>query len=290
MSVSVGFIGTGVMGAAMAGHLLDAGHHLRVYNRTRDRAAGLIERGAEWCDGPREIAALSDVVVTIVGFPADVEEVWFADGVLAGAGRGTLLIDMTTSSPGLAQRIDREARRIGADALDAPVSGGDRGAREATLSIMVGGEPAAFERARPFFDLLGTNVRLQGPAGAGQHTKMCNQIAIAAGMLGVTESMVYARAAGLDPFRVLESIETGAAGSWSLSNLMPRALSGDFAPGFKVKHFVKDLGIALESAREMDLRLPGLDAVIELYRRLEQAGDGELGTQALLALYERGGV
>ncbi len=287
----IGFVGTGVMGCSMAGHLLDAGFPLGVFNRTRERAESLVERGAAWYDDPAGLAAASDVIITIVGFPADVESVYLGpDGVLAGAAAGSLAVDMTTSSPELAQQIAAAGARQGVAVLDAPVSGGDTGARNAALSIMVGGEQAAFERARPLFGAMGTTVVLQGGPGAGQYTKMCNQIAIAAGMIGVSESMHYARSAGLDPSRVMDSIESGAAGSWSLSNLMPRAIAGDFAPGFKIKHFVKDLKIAVESAEAMGLRLPGLEKAYELYRRLEQGGAGEDGTQALLRMYEAGEV
>jgi len=287
----IGFIGTGVMGLSMAGHLMDAGYPLGVFNRTRERAEPLIERGAEWHDNPAALAAVSDVIVTIVGFPADVEAVYLGDdGVLVGAADGALAIDMTTSSPQLAQQIAERGAQQGLVVLDAPVSGGDTGARNATLSIMVGGDEAGFERARPLLDVMGGTVVLQGGPGAGQYTKMCNQIAIAAGMIGVSESMHYARSAGLDPSRVLDSIESGAAGSWSLSNLIPRAISGDFAPGFKIKHFVKDLKIAVGSATEMGLDLPGLEKAYELYGRLEDGGSGEDGTQALLRMYQEGEV
>jgi 3-hydroxyisobutyrate dehydrogenase len=247
-----------------------------------------LERGAAWYDDPGSLAAASDVVITIVGYPADVEEVYFADrGVVDSIAAGSIAVDMTTSSPDLARRIADALAARGAGSLDAPVSGGDRGAREATLSIMVGGDAEVYERVMPLFEVMGSTVRLQGPAGSGQYTKMCNQIAIAAGMLGVCESMAYAEWAGLDPSRVLESIERGAAGSWSLSNLMPRALAGDFEPGFKVKHFTKDLGIAVDSARALGLSLPGLELAAEMYRRLEEAGDGDRGTQALLRIYRR---
>jgi 3-hydroxyisobutyrate dehydrogenase len=287
MDTRIGFIGTGVMGFSMAGHLLDAGHPLGVYNRTRERAEPLVERGARWFDGPAELAAASDVVITIVGFPDDVEQVFLGEyGVLGSLGSGGIAVDMTTSSPSLARRIAEVGAARGIAVLDAPVSGGDTGARNATLSIMVGGDAEAFARVEPVLAVMGGTVVLQGGPGSGQYTKMCNQIAIAAGMLAVCESMAYARAAGLDPSLVLSSIEHGAAGSWSLSNLMPRALRGDFAPGFKIKHFVKDLRIAVESAREMGLELHGLEQAFELYRRLEEAGVGEDGTHALLRLYE----
>lgn len=288
---TIGFIGTGVMGFSMAGHLIDAGHPLNVHNRTQDRTDPLVERGAVWFDDPGALAAESDVVITIVGYPEDVERVYLgAGGVLASMPTGATAIDMTTSSPALAVRIADEAGARGLSMLDAPVSGGDRGAREATLSIMCGGERATYERVLPILEVMGKNIQLQGPAGAGQYTKMCNQIAIAAGMLAVTESMVYAKAAGLDPVHVIDSIETGAAGSWSLSNLVPRALAGDFAPGFKIKHFVKDLRIAVESAHDMGLAMPGLEKAFEFYQAMEAAGHGESGTHALLEYYEKGGA
>lgn len=287
----IGFIGTGVMGLSMAGHLMEAGYPLGVFNRTRERTEPLIERGATWYDHPKALAASSDVAITIVGYPSDVESVYLgANGVLEGAADGLLAIDMTTSSPQLARSIADQAATRGVAVLDAPVSGGDTGARNSTLSIMVGGDAAAFERALPILEVMGGTVVLQGGPGAGQYTKMCNQIAIAAGMLGVAESMHYARAAGLDPSTVLVSIEHGAAGSWSLSNLIPRAISGDFAPGFKIKHFVKDLRIAVDSATEMGLDLPGLTKAYELYRRLEDSGAGDDGTQALLRMYEDGEI
>jgi 3-hydroxyisobutyrate dehydrogenase len=230
-------------------------------------------------------------VITIVGFPVDVEQVYFGEnGVLAGIAAGGLVIDMTTSSPALARRIHEEAAAKGAASLDAPVSGGDRGAREGTLSIMVGGDAAAFARAQPLFDVMGATVVLQGGPGAGQHTKMSNQIAIASGMVAVSEAMAYAEASGLDPFTVLESIESGAAGSWSLSNLMPRALRGDFEPGFYVKHFLKDMAIAIASAEESGIDLPGLALAKELYDKIAADGGEDRGTQVLLRLYTEGKV
>lgn len=291
MDATIGFIGTGIMGLSMAGHLMDAGHPLRVHNRTRERAEPLIERGAAWEEDPASLAAASDVVISIVGYPRDVEEVYLGDrGVLAGARPGALAIDMTTSSPALARRIAAAGVERSVAVLDAPVSGGDTGARNATLAIMVGGDEAAFAACRPILDVMGKTVVLHGGPGAGQHAKMSNQIAIAAGMLGVCEAITYARAAGLDPSRLLESIEHGAAGSWSLSNLMPRAVRGDLAPGFKVGHFVKDLRIALDAATEMGLVLPGLAKALQLYELLGAEGGADLGTQALLRLYEDGKV
>jgi 3-hydroxyisobutyrate dehydrogenase len=279
------------MGASMAGHLLEAGYPLAVHNRTPGRADALVAAGAVWGDTPQEVAAESDIVITIVGYPADVEAVYLGEqGVLAGMASGGLVIDMTTSSPALARQIHTEAAAKGVASLDAPVSGGDRGAREGTLSIMVGGDPEVFAWAQPLFDIMGATVVLQGGPGAGQHTKMSNQIAIAAGMIGVSEAMAYAEASGLDPFTVLESIESGAAGSWSLSNLMPRALRGDFDPGFYVKHFLKDMAIAIASAEELEIHLPGLALAKDLYDRVAADGGEDLGTQALLRLYAEGKV
>ncbi|MCL6548501.1 MAG: NAD(P)-dependent oxidoreductase [Alicyclobacillus sp.] len=284
---AVGFIGTGVMGRSMAGHILRAGYRLYVYTRTRERANPLLEAGAQWCDGPAELAAQSDVVITMVGFPSDVESVYLGEhGVLAGARPGTYVIDMTTSTPALARRIYEAAKEKGIRALDAPVSGGDVGAREAKLSIMVGADEADYHAVLPLLRLMGTQVVLQGGPGAGQHTKMCNQIAIASNMMGVCEAIAYAKRAGLQPARVLESIAGGAAGSWSLSNLGPRMIRGDFAPGFYVKHFLKDMRIALESAREMGLQTPGLELAKSLYEAIAAAGEENSGTQALLKWYE----
>lgn len=278
----IAFIGTGVMGASMAGHLLEAGYPVTVYNRTKSKADGLIERGAIWKDSPVEAAKGADVAITILGYPSDVESVYLGgDGLLSALREGALAIDMTTSSPLLASRIARAGARSGIGVLDAPVSGGDLGAREARLSIMVGGEKRLYERARPILDVMGSNVVYQGETGAGQHTKLCNQIAIAGCMVGIREALAYSRKAGLDPETVLKSISAGAAGSWNMSNLAPRALSGDFAPGFFVKHFVKDMAIALESAKEMELDLPGLDLARRLYEQLVEEGAGEEGTQAL---------
>lgn len=282
----IGFIGTGVMGKSMAGHLLKAGYKVLVHNRTKSKAEELFKAGALWCEQVGSLAAESDVVITIVGYPRDVEATYLGQGgLLEHAKPGTYLVDMTTSSPGLAQRIYTEAKKRQIYALDAPVSGGDIGAREARLAIMVGGDEEAFQALKPIFEVMGRNVILQGAAGAGQYTKMCNQIAIAGTMIGVSEGMAYAKQAGLDPARVLRSIETGAAGSWSLSNLAPRMITDNFAPGFYVKHFIKDMGIALESAAEMKLNLPGLELVKAMYDKLAAAGEENSGTQALYKLY-----
>lgn len=282
---SVAFIGTGVMGKSMAGHLLAAGYGVHVYSRTRSKAGELLEQGAVWHDSPGSAAAAANAVITMVGYPHDVEEVYFGQrGIIENAKPGAYLIDMTTSSPSLAKRIEQAARERGLHALDAPVSGGDIGAREARLSIMVGGSAEAFEAALPLLRKLGTNIVRQGGPGAGQYTKMANQIAIASNMMGVCEALAYARKAGLDPESVLKSIEFGAAGSWSLSNLAPRIIRGDFAPGFYVKHFVKDMKIALESAEEMGIELPGLALARSLYERLIEMGEEDSGTQALYKL------
>ncbi|MCC6581614.1 MAG: NAD(P)-dependent oxidoreductase [Phycisphaeraceae bacterium] len=285
---TVGFIGLGVMGASMAGHLLAGGYRLIVHTRTKAKAQPLLARGMTWRDTPGDVAAEADAVITMVGYPSDVESVYLgSQGIVQRARPGTLLIDMTTSSPALARRIAAQAMARGLSTLDAPVSGGDVGAREAKLSIMVGGEPAAFDRAMPLFQLMGRNIVHQGDAGTGQHAKMCNQIAIAAGMIGVCEAMLYAKKSGLNPQTVLQSISAGAAGSWSLSNLAPRILQGDFSPGFYVKHFIKDMGIALDSAAEMGLDLPGLKLAHQLYDRLAASGGENLGTQGLFTLYAR---
>ena len=283
---SIAFIGTGVMGRSMAAHLQRAGHPLHVYNRTRAKAQALIDAGATWHDSAGSAAAAADVVITILGFPTDVEQTYFGPGgVIERARPGALLIDMTTSSPVLARRIAAAAKGKGLAALDAPVSGGDLGAKEARLVIMVGGEEADFARAKPVFDLMGKNIARLGPAGAGQHCKVANQIAVAVAMISWVEALAYASKAGLDPTQVHASICGGAAGGWAMTNLAPRALSGNFAPGFYVKHILKDMRIALDSAAEMKLDLPGLALAKQLYDRVAAAGWEECGTQALYKLY-----
>jgi 3-hydroxyisobutyrate dehydrogenase len=289
-SQSIAFIGTGVMGRSMAGHLQKAGHTLHVFNRTKAKAQPLLDAGARWHDSAGAATAQADFIFTIVGFPADVEETYFGPGgVLATVKPGAVLVDMTTSSPLLAQRIAAAAATKGLGALDAPVSGGDVGAREGRLVIMVGGDAKAFERTRPLFELMGKNIVLQGGPGAGQHCKMANQISIASIMMSWCEALTYAQKAGLDPARVIESIGGGAAASWSLNNLAPRALKGDFAPGFYVKHFLKDMRIALESAEAMRLDLPGLKQAKKLYDEVAARGWSEDGTQALLKFYQEQG-
>lgn len=278
----IGFIGTGIMGASMAGHLLEAGYSVNVYNRTKSRADGLVSKGAIWQESPMAVAEHSDIIFTMLGYPADVEEVYLGkSGLLRHARPNAVFIDMTTSSPSLAKQLELEGLSKGLRVLDAPVSGGDVGAREARLSIMVGGAEETFEAILPLFERMGKNIVHQGGAGSGQFTKMCNQIAIASNMIGVSEALAYAKGSGLDPNKVLKSIETGAAGSWSLSNLGPRIIEGDFAPGFYVKHFMKDIKIAIESAEEMGLTLPGLALARSLYEQVIEQGNENNGTQAL---------
>ena len=286
-TLDIGFIGLGIMGRSMAGHVQCAGHRLHLYNRSRGGAQPLLHAGAAWHGSPGEVAAHSDVVITMLGYPSDVETVYLGeDGIVGCARPGALLIDMTTSSPELAERIAAAAAARGAHALDAPVSGGDVGARDAKLSIMVGGDAVAFERALSVLRLMGPNVVRQGGPGAGQHTKMCNQIVIASTMLGVCEGLAYAQRSGLDPQTVLESISGGAAGSFLLGYMGPRMLKGDFAPGFFTEHFIKDMGIALHEAQRMHLSLPGLALAKQLYDRLAAQGHGRDGTQVLFRHYQ----
>ena len=284
----VGWIGTGVMGSSMCGHVLAAGHEVAAHTRTRSKAEPLLARGARWARTPADAATASDVVFTMVGYPADVREVILGEqGVLAGARRGATLVDMTTSEPTLAVEIDEAARAKGVAALDAPVSGGDVGARSATLSIMVGGDEAALERVRPLLDLMAKTVVRQGGPGAGQHAKLVNQILIATGIIGVCEALLYGYRAGLDLDQVLRSVAGGAAGSWSLSNYGPRMLRGELDPGFMVEHFVKDMAIALAEARRLNLSLPGLALAQQLYVALMAQGHGRLGTHSLILALAR---
>jgi 3-hydroxyisobutyrate dehydrogenase len=278
----IGFIGTGVMGKSMAGHLMAAGFPLIVYSRTKEKAVDLLEKGADWGETPRDVASKANVIITMVGYPSDVEEIYLGEnGLVHYAKAGSYLIDMTTSAPSLAVKIFIAAKGVGIHTIDAPVSGGDVGAKEAKLSIMVGGEEDDVEAIRPLLNLLGTNIVYQGRAGAGQHTKMCNQIAIASNMIGVCEAIVYAEKAGLNPESVLKSITTGAAGSWSLSNLAPRMLNSNFEPGFYIKHFIKDMKIALDEAEQMEMKVPGLALAKSLYDQLAEMGEENSGTQAL---------
>ncbi|MGI2327377.1 NAD(P)-dependent oxidoreductase [Planococcus sp. YIM B11945] len=285
--MKLGFIGTGVMGNSLVKHLLNNHHEVAIYTRTAKKAENLVELGAKLVESPKQVAEHADVIFTMVGYPKDVEEVYFGEaGLLQNARENAVLIDLTTSKPMLAQRIAEAATEKGLHALDAPVSGGDIGAQKGTLSIMVGGEEPTFMSVLPLLELLGENIIYQGPAGSGQHTKMCNQINIACNMIGVCESLIYAKRAGLDPETVLRSISTGAAGSWSLSNLTPRMIANDFQPGFYIKHFIKDMKIAAEEADAWGLDLPGLRLSLSMYESLAEQGFNEDGTQALLKYYE----
>jgi 3-hydroxyisobutyrate dehydrogenase len=287
-NIVIGFVGTGVMGKSMALNLLKNGFPVVAYSRTKSKANDLFENGAKWADSPKEVAEKANVIITIVGYPSDVEEVYLGENGLIPNGREhTYLIDMTTSTPSLALRIYEEAKHKGMHALDAPVSGGDVGAKEAKLSIMVGGDQEDFESVLPIFESLGTNIVYQGKAGSGQHTKMCNQIVIASGMIGVCEAMVYAQKSGLDPETVLKSIASGAAGSWSLSNLAPRMIKGNFEPGFFIKHFIKDMNIALDEAEKMGMETPGLALAQSLYKKLAEQGEENSGTHALYKYWEQ---
>jgi len=278
----IGWVGTGVMGHSMCRHLMEAGFQVSLYSRTREKAADLIASGASWCDSPREVAEASDVVFSIVGMPSDVREVFLSDqGVLAGCQPGNIVVDMTTSEPQLAIEIAEAAQALKVHAVDAPVSGGDIGAKSGTLSIMIGGTADVVAALEPCWKAMGKTYVRQGEAGCGQHAKIVNQILVAAGMIGVCESLLYAQQSGLNLETVLKSVSSGAAGSWALSNLAPRIVSGQFDPGFFVDHFVKDLGIAMQESKRMSLKLPGLELACELYDRVVERGDGQLGTHAL---------
>jgi len=284
---NIGFIGTGVMGKSMARNLMNANYHVQVFTRTKEKAQDLLNDGAKWANSVMELAATSDVIITMVGYPSDVEEVYYGEsGILENAKPGSFVIDMTTSKPSLAKEIYHKAKEKQIYALDAPVSGGDIGAKTGKLAIMIGGDEEAFHTLLPIFNVIGENIILQGKAGAGQYTKMANQITIASNMIGVCEAIVYAKKAGLNPERMLKSITTGAAASFSLSNLGPRMLEGDFAPGFYVKHFIKDMTIALESAEELGLATPGLSLSLKLYKELADKGEADSGTQALIKLFK----
>jgi 3-hydroxyisobutyrate dehydrogenase len=284
----VGWIGTGVMGRSMCGHILDAGYRITVFNRTRSKADALVERGAKWADSPRDVAAASDVVFTIVGYPDDVREVTLGEnGALAGLKQGGVLVDMTTSRPALAIEIAAAAATRETVSIDAPVSGGDVGARNGTLSIMIGGDAETVAALEPLWKIMGAKWIRQGGPGAGQHTKMVNQILIATNMIGVCEAILYGHKAGLDLEKVLESVASGAAGSWSLSNLGPRIIAGNFDPGFFVEHFLKDIDIALEESRRMGLKLAGLELADRLYREVAAQGMERKGTHALMLALAR---
>ena len=288
----IGWIGTGVMGSSMVGHLMKAGFSATVYNRSKAKAEGLLAQGAKWADSPQQVAAASDVIFSIVGFPADVREVLLGEtGALSGAAAGSILVDMTTSEPSLAVEVYQAAKAKGVASVDAPVSGGDIGAKNATLSIMVGGDKDVVDALTPCWNAMGKTLVHQGGAGAGQHTKAVNQVLIASNMVGVCEALLYAYKAGLDLPTVLKSVGSGAAGSWSLNNLGPRIMDNNFDPGFFVEHFIKDMGIALAEAKQMGLCLPGLALANQLYVSLKSLGYGRHGTHALqLALAQMAGV
>ncbi len=288
----IGWIGTGVMGLSMCGHLIDKGFSATVYSRTKSKADPLVAKGASWADSPKAVAEQSDVIFAIVGFPQDVREVFLGDnGALAGSKAGNILVDMTTSEPSLAVEIAEAAKAQGVHSVDAPVSGGDVGAKEAHLSIMIGGEKEVVDALNPCWETMGKTIVHQGGPGAGQHTKMVNQTLIATNMVGVCEALLYGYKAGLDLPTVMESVGSGAAGSWSLSNLGPRIIDNNFDPGFFVEHFIKDMGIALDEAKRMQLSLPGLALAHQLYLALQAQGHGRDGTHALeLALASMAGV
>lgn len=286
MAKKIGWIGTGVMGKSMCSHIMDAGHEVYVYNRTKSKADGLIKNGAVWCDNSKIVAEKSDIIFTIVGFPKDVEQVYLGnDGILTGVSEGNIIIDMTTSNPSLAEKIFNKAKQLGVSSLDAPVSGGDTGAKNGSLAIMVGGEHDTYDKIFPLFDLMGKNIKLLGPAGSGQHCKMSNQIHIATTMIGVVESMLYAYKAGLDLDEMIDVIGKGAAASWSINNLGRRIVKGNFDPGFFIKHFVKDMRIALEEAKRMNLSLPGLALAYQFYIAAMAQDLENLGTQGLYKVF-----
>jgi 3-hydroxyisobutyrate dehydrogenase len=283
----IGWIGTGVMGRWMCQHCMTKGYSATVFNRSKDKAKPLLDAGAAWADTPKAVAERSDMIFAIVGFPADVREVFLgAEGALAGSRAGTILVDMTTSEPLLAREIAEAAKQKGVGSADAPVSGGDVGAREARLSIMVGGEKDVVEAVHPLLECMGKTIIHLGPPGSGQHTKMVNQILIASNMIGVCEALLYGYKSGLDLKTVLQAVSGGAAGSWSLSNLGPRIIDDNFEPGFFVEHFIKDMRIALNEAERMNLALPGLALAKQLYEAVRAQGYGRKGTHALMLALE----
>ena len=283
----IGFIGVGIMGKSMVRNLRKAGYEVAIYTRTKAKAEDVIAEGAVWCDTAAECAKGRDVVITIVGYPKDVEEVYFGDnGIIANADPGTYVIDMTTTSPRLAVRIWEEAEKAGLHAVDAPVTGGDTGAKAGTLTILAGGKKEDFDACVPVFEAMGKNINYEGKAGNGQHTKMCNQIAIAGALAGACEAMVYAKNTGLDVDTMLKSISTGAAGSAQMNNVASKAAKDDYAPGFFLKHFIKDMAIADEEALAADTRLGVLEDVLGMAKKLESEGMGDLGTQALIKYYK----
>lgn len=284
----IGWIGTGIMGGPMCAHLLEGGYSVSIFNRTKEKAAFLLESGAKWCDSPSDVAAKSDVIFTILGYPKDLRAVYFGEnGILANLSSGVVLIDMTTTEPSLSVEIYKKVKDLGCSAIDAPVSGGDIGAKNASLSIMVGGDRQTADLVMPLLGLLGKQIVYEGGPGAGQHTKVCNQITVGGVMIGICEALLYSYKAGLDPDTMIKTVSAGAASTWLMENLLPKVVKEDYSPGFFVEHFIKDLGIALEECKRMNLDLPGLKLSMELYEKTSEMGYGKLGTQALfLALRE----
>lgn len=284
---SIGFVGIGVMGKSMVRNLMKKGYEVSIFTRTKSKALDVIEEGAKWCDDIKSCVNDKDIIITIVGYPKDVEQVYFGEeGILQNSKKGACVIDMTTTSPKLSIKIYNEAKERGIGALDAPVSGGDSGAKNATLSIMVGGDRETFEECKYVLSTMGTNIIYEGKAGSGQHTKMANQIALAGAIAGVCEAMTYAKAQGLDVQTMLDSISQGAAGSWQMTNMAPRILKGDFDPGFYIKHFIKDMNLAIEESEDVDLELDVLNTVFNMYKTLDNNNLGQLGTQGLIKYYE----
>lgn len=284
---TIGFIGIGVMGKSMVRNLMKKGFDVSIYTRTKEKAMDIIEEGANWCNSVKECVKDKDVIITIVGYPKDVEEVYFGkDGILENSKMESCVIDMTTTSPKLSVKIYEEAKKRNIYALDAPVSGGDSGAKNGTLSIMVGGDKEIFEKCKDVLSSMGTNIIYEGKAGNGQHTKMANQIALAGVIAGVCEAINYSKGVGLDVQTMLDSISQGAAGSWQMSNMAPRILNGDFNPGFYIKHFIKDMNLAMEESNDVSLNLGVLNKVLEMYKTLDENDLGDLGTQALIKYYD----
>lgn len=288
IKMKIGFIGIGVMGQAMATHLLKAGNQLYVHNRTKSKADQLVQLGAVWCEDIKTIAQSADLIFTIIGVPADVKNVYLSEeGLINHAKTNTILVDMTTSTPQIAKEIYAAGQIKGIQCLDAPVTGGDIGAKNGTLTIMVGGEEGTYKQILPILQLMGTTITYMGAAGNGQHTKMTNQIAIAGAVMGMVEALSYAQGASLDLNNVIKTVSSGSGGSWQLSNMAPRIVKGDFEPGFYIKHFIKDMKIASDESTNMDLDLPGLELVLSLYQECADKNSGNLGTQALYKLYEK---
>ena len=286
--IKIGWVGTGVMGRWMCLDVIDLGYTATIFTRTNSKADPLLKAGATWANSPAEVAESSDIIFTIVGFPDDVRQVYLGEnGILTTAKSGSIVVDMTTTEPSLAVEVHQAARAQGISSIDAPVSGGDVGAREARLAIMIGGDKEAVDAIHPLFEAMGQNIVYQGEAGSGQHTKMCNQITIAGTMIGVCEALLYGAKAGLDLEIMLSTISKGAAGCWSLENLAPRVLKRNFDPGFFVEHFIKDMGIALDEAKRMGISLPGLSLVHQLYLATQAQGHGRLGTHALMLALEK---